>query len=299
MPKDLDSLKKSRNRRQEIISKYGDVPLSVWDITYKKENVIEYEHRKQQKIVDQRQAKMKYEKHLSDAFCMSSKNVRGKGENCGLSTFPPDLVRKTVLFYSDENDIVLDFSAGHNSRMEMTYRLNRNYIGYDPSKKFMQFNREIAKNIQKQALFNNHCSIALFEQSSEKINEVDNSVDLIFSSPPYYDCEYYGDEPEQLGNSKTYEDFLGRMKTIYSECYRVLKPNKYIAVNINDFRRDKIFYPYHADTMKLLQSVGFRLWDCIIIKWAYSVSACFASQIEDRKTCAKIHEYLVVGKKVS
>ena len=48
---------------------------------------------------------------------------------------------------------------------------------------------------------------------------------------------------------------------------------------------------------KIFEEVGFTPWDCIVIKWHGAIGACFASQVEDRKICAKQHEYLVVGKK--
>jgi len=49
--------------------------------------------------------------------------------------------------------------------------------------------------------------------------------------------------------------------------------------------------------IKAFQEVNFKLHDVIIIKWKSSLAQCFASQIEERKTTAKMHEYLIVGRK--
>jgi intein/homing endonuclease len=126
--------------------------------------------------------------------------------------------------------------------------------------------------------------------------EIDNSYTLLQGN--VHNCvEDYGNEPEQLAKGRTYEEFLLALKSCISEGYRVLKPEKYCIFNINDFRMDGIFYPYHADVAKLFQEVGFKLWDIIIINWRTAIGASFASQIEDRKICAKMHEYLVVGRK--
>lgn len=307
MSKDRESLEKSREIRAAVIMKYGCVPTSVWEIDYSwGKHIIEYDGRKQDNIALDRHRKMwadgVYDPSLHDAFNMSSKNVRGKGKDAGLSTFPPALCKRGVLFYSEEGEWVLDPCAGHNSRMQVTYELNRNYIGYDVSKEFMNFNREVREKImgggEQGLLFSRSNKIILREQSSEHMKEGNESVDFVFTSPPYWCVEWYGDEPEQLGLNTTYEQFLSRMQLIINEAYRVLKQGKFCAININDFRHKGVFYAYHADIMNILRQSGFTLWDCIIVKWKSVLGSCFASQVEERKICAKGHEYLVVGKKV-
>jgi len=306
MPKTIEDLKKSRKIRKQFISKYGEILTSVWENLYNKfkDGIFQYDERKQDKVALKRHEKMNYDKtnpELIEAFSMSSKNVRGTSEEAGLSTFPPKLAERVIKFYSELNDTILDPFAGHNSRMQVAYQLNRNYIGYDVSHKFMEFNRKVVKEIVGEGLqnqlFTSDNKIILREQSSEKLLESDNSIDCIFTSPPYYKIEFYTSEPEQLFYSKTYDEFLQRMKTIIKECYRVLKNNKFCIFNINDFRYNNKFYTYHCDIVRLFEEVGFRLWDIIIIKWNSSIAACFASQIEERKVCGKMHEYLIVGKK--
>lgn len=306
MPKNWDDLKKSRERRKEIVAKYGCVPTSIWEGAYSHDiEIIEYEDRKRGVIGDKRHEKMDYDKsdkELVKAFGASSRTVRGTSEDSIMSTFPPNLVKRVVEFYSEPGEIVLDPMAGHNSRMQMTHLCNRNYIGYDVSHKFMEFNREVADKItgkgEQNILVPSPYTITLREQSSEQMVEADNSVDLCFTSPPYYKVEFYTDEKDQMYYSKDYDEFLNRIEKVLSECYRVLKPNKYCVWNINDFRYGNRFYPYHADIIRIMNKVGFRMWDCIIVKWPSSIQACFATQIEDRKMSAKMHEYLIVGKKV-
>lgn len=301
MAKTIEDLQKSREIREKVIAKYGCVPTSIIEPDYAwGKHVIELDSRKQQAVAQKKHEKMDYDKKLSKVFSMSSQNVRGKG--AGLSTFPPDLCRKLVNFYSEPGDTVIDSSAGHNSRMQVCHELGRHYIGYDVCSEFMEFNRKVKDEItgkgKQSALFEPTVSITLREQSSEKMVEEDNTMDFALTSPPYWDIEYYDDHPQQLGYNKTYDEFLGGIKRVLSESYRVLKPNKYCAWNINDFRKKNILYPYHADIIRLMQEVGFTLWDCVIVKWQSCLGQCFASQIEERKMFAKSHEYVVTGKKV-
>ena len=314
MAKTIEDLEKSRQIRQKVIRRFGEVPTSIWNISYGwGKSTIELDSRKQQAVAKEKHKKMDYnikkfttqggqEKEYNQqlsCFATSSQNVRGKSG--GLSTFPPDLCRKVVEFYTEENDTVLDPCMGHASRIETAFKLKRNYIGYDIC--FMDFNRKIADILLgktgQSLLFKPSNEIKLYEHSSEKMHEVqDGSVDLAFTSPPYFSIEFYNDHPDQLGYGKTYEQFLEGLYKVIAECYRCLKPNKFIVFNVNDFRKDGDFYMYHADTARLIQKAGFKLWDIVIIPWQSCIGACFAGQIWERKVTAKKHEFLIIGRKV-
>jgi len=314
VPKDMSSLIESREIRAGVLRKYGFIPTSVLEPDYSwGRHIIEFDKRKQQAVAQLKHQKMDYgdktsfgekkeglsKAELDKTFGMSSQNVRGK--TGGLSTFPPALAKFIVEFYSEKGDLILDPCCGHNSRMQVCYELERNYIGYDVSKEFMAFNREVKEQItgkgKQLAMFSPKATITLREQTSEHLEEKDESIDMCFTSPPYFDIEYYGDEPEQLGYNKEYGDFLQGIRSVINECYRVLKIGKYCIFNVNDFRKEGIFYPYHCEIVKLFQNVGFHLHDIIIVKWASSIGACFASQIESRKITSKAHEFLIVGRK--
>lgn len=311
MGKTIEDLEKSRNFRAKVIKLWGDIPTSVWGVDYSwGKSTIEFDERKQQKVAEEKHLKkMKYNlqtfeatngetitfNQQLDSFSMSSQNIRGKG--AGLSTFPPDLCRKIVLYYTEEEDTILDPCCGHASRLETVHNLKRHYIGYDVCHEYILFCEEVKKKITENQLFPSSCTITLREQTSEKMVEENNSIDCVMTSPPYWDLEYYDDSPLQLGYKKTYEQFLEGISKILSESYRVLKQNKFCIFNINDFRKEKKYYMYHAHIAQLMQKVGFKLWDIIIIPWSSCIGSCFAEQVWSRKITAKKHEFLIIGKK--
>ncbi|GAA8197660.1 hypothetical protein HpDR150_05420 [Helicobacter pylori] len=75
------------------------------------------------------------------------------------------------------------------------------------------------------------------------MNEVpDNSVDLIITSPPYFNIKDYAkngtqdlqhsvQHVEDLGALEKYEDYLLGLLKVWLECYRVLKPNGKLCIN--------------------------------------------------------------------
>ncbi|WQT26348.1 DUF1887 family protein [Helicobacter pylori] len=84
----------------------------------------------------------------------------------------------------------------------------------------------------------------VFYHSSTNMNEVpDNSVDLIITSPPYFnikdytkngtqDLQHSTQHVEDLGALEKYEDYLLGLLKVWLECYRALKPNGKLCINV-------------------------------------------------------------------
>ena len=80
--------------------------------------------------------------------------------------------------------------------------------------------------------------------------------------------------------------------------WRVLKWNKFAVYVVGDVRFGGKFYPLHVDFINIFTDVGFELWD-IIINILISPRAWFAVGTNaKRKYTHKIHEYILVFKKV-
>ena len=300
MAKTKEDLEKSREIRQQIISKYGFIPESVWKIEYKKNKRLDQFIQSQNEVANEYHANREYahDKKLLKAFSSSNKGVR-KANGKGLSIFPYHLGETIVKFYSEPNETIFDPFMGHNSRMQIVFELGRNYIGYDISKEFMKENFKLRELLLKRCLNDGleHNTIDIYEKDSRQIDLKENSIDMIFTSPPYWDLEFYGDEPNQLGYKKSYDLFLHGLKQVLQGCSKVLKPDHYCIFNVNDFRKDGTFYSYHSDVIYLTKNMPLKIFDTIIVDWGSSIASCFASQIDERKIAGKRHEYLLVFKK--
>lgn len=292
MPKDLESLAISRDIRAEIQTKYGFIPTSIMTAE-KWKQVLDPEAEARNYYS---QARITEDTPAKTIFDVSGQSVR----DGALSRYPQNIGIFLVKMYSDEGDTVLDPFTGHNSRMELTFKLNRNYIGYDISHKFMEANQHIKDKLlgsEQGYLIQPSNFIKLVEGDACALSMAEEA-DMILTSPPYWDLEYYGGEKEQLGNCPTYDKFLIKLYTILKRCFIVLRQGRYCCWSVNDFRRDKIFYAYHSDLIELYLKAGFALHDIIIVDLGYPISAAFASQLEQQKRTAKRHEYVIVGKKV-
>ena len=69
-----------------------------------------------------------------------------------------------------------------------------------------------------------------------------NSIDLIITSPPYFNIKDYSKDgkqnnthakkkKEQLGDIKAYSDFINELHKVWLECERILQPNGKLIIN--------------------------------------------------------------------
>lgn len=61
-----------------------------------------------------------------------------------------------------------------------------------------------------------------------------DSIDFSIFSPPFADLYCYSDDPADLGNCRTYEEFFAHFSFIIGELFRVIKPGRLCAVHCID-----------------------------------------------------------------
>ena len=90
------------------------------------------------------------------------------------------------------------------------------------------------------------------------------AVQLIFTSPPYYNAREYADY-------YSYADYLAKMSRVFSECSRILEAGRFCIVNVSPViakrpgrEFESIRYPIHYDFHKILTEAGFYFIDEII-----------------------------------
>jgi len=92
---------------------------------------------------------------------------------------------------------------------------------------------------------------------SENFKPDKNSLDLCFTSPPYFDLEKYADEPTQSYKKFDTKDawIEGFLKKTFENCYYGLKPNGYMIINIAN--KDDMNLEW--ETIVTAEKVGFRM----------------------------------------
>lgn len=92
------------------------------------------------------------------------------------------------------------------------------------------------------------------------------SVDLIITSPPYHNLRVYSNDPSDLSNCESYEEYYYLLGLVITECERVLKPGGKFVMQFEDYnytigrdnRRGK--ESLTGEINKIFMDNGFILW---------------------------------------
>ncbi len=304
MGKDQESIDQSRAIRSHLLTQWGRIPTSIWKANWS----VKVTDLSKSYLDFQKEQAEKHGKLYKDNPALQLSSA-GHGKEGGLSRFPQDLCQFLVKFLTPEKletagyfnnylPTVIDPFAGHNSRGESTWLCNRNYVGWDCCIEHDRLNKEVLARLESKAmLMKPEAKIEFVLGDSRDIN-YNEEFDFSITSPPFYDLEYYGEESEQLGRAKTYNDFIYMLTKVYENVYRALKPNTYCVVETNDFRRNGEFHTYHADMISILKRVGFVMHDMIVCDYGTGFLEAFLSDIEANKIVSKEHSYFAVAKKL-
>jgi DNA modification methylase len=94
------------------------------------------------------------------------------------------------------------------------------------------------------------------------ITQKKNSLDLCFTSPPYFDTEKYSNDKEQSYIKYNTKDkwLIGFYKKTMQNCFNGLKNNGYMIINIADTPKLKWI---EKQTLILAKELGFELIDTL------------------------------------
>lgn len=136
---------------------------------------------------------------------------------------------------------------------------------------------------------NTECLAKVIFGSSEKMDIIKSkTVATVVTSPPYWDLKDYFKEG-QIGK-ESYESYLSRMKSVWSQCYEKLDNNGTLWININIRVKSGrvILIPY--DIIKMCKEIGFY-YKGILIWHKSSGIPTGVKNIVDR------HEYVLLFSK--
>lgn len=95
------------------------------------------------------------------------------------------------------------------------------------------------------------------------------SVQLIVTSPPYWQLKDYGDD-RQIGFNDSYEEYVNNLNLVWSECFRVLECGCRLCINIGDQFARSAYYgrykvvPIHTEIVRFCETIGFDYMGNII-----------------------------------
>jgi len=285
--------------KSTVYDTYGFLPTSVWDLPYQPIlRVFSIERSRDIK------------KGKSKGYDPKAGKYKDYSE-IRYSIFNPELAKRVIRLWSEEGDTILDPFMGRETRPLVALGLKRNYIGYEVVPRTVKLVvRALEDTLYKHSVIDYDEKRFIFTQNGVKQdinlasgvelkNHIDkpNSVDLIFTCPPYYNIEKYDYAPDQLSLVSSYEAFLKRLSLCVKNTYKVLKHRKFSIWVVADFRESGMFRAFHKDLIDLHLKHKFTLHDIIIsVLSSPTISRGIRQAVENYYT-AKRHEYILVFRK--
>jgi SAM-dependent methyltransferase len=152
-----------------------------------------------------------------------------------VSNFRPTAAMGILHLYSPLGGRVLDFAAGYGGRLAAAQVMARQYVGIDAGVLQVKGLTRLARRLQQS------CPSATAEIRRAAAEDLmphleSGSFDLIFSSPPYFHREKYGEEPEQSFRRypSLQEWYQGFLAPVIKQSARLLRRDGFLVLNVNE-----------------------------------------------------------------
>jgi DNA modification methylase len=174
------------------------------------------------------------------------------------AVFPVEIPRRLIKLFSFVGETVLDPFAGVGTTAHAALPLGRNAVCYEQNERYA---RRIGADARPAA---ERAWLSVTVGDSRDLSPLgDDSIDLVVTSPPYWNKADYGGDGANLGNVPGYSEFFERIEPAWRECLRVLRPGRklcLVTANVSQHTDYGLLtFPLAADFIVALRKVGFPL----------------------------------------
>ena len=109
------------------------------------------------------------------------------------------------------------------------------------------------------------------------------SMDLLFSCPPYFDLEHYSDLPNDASNAPTYEAFIQILENAFAGALQCIRN-----------RKTGFYYDFVGDIKRIFHKHGAGLYNELILIESGASTALRAGKYMEMRKIAKNHQNVLV-----
>lgn len=187
-------------------------------------------------------------------------------------------VSRLIRFFTKSGNTVLDPFVGVGSTLKACAIEGRIGIGFELNPRYAKLAKvRLEKEVRD--MFSTAPEQKILVGDSRKLVKKleENSIDFVVTSPPYWNILHkkdhkakqereaknldtrYSDDKKDLGNINDYEKFISELSSIFADCAIALKPKKYMAIIVSDFREKSKYVMFHADLARELEKHNLEL----------------------------------------
>lgn len=215
------------------------------------------------------------------------------------SVFDPVVCELAYRWFCPPGGAVLDPYAGGSVRGLVAALLGRDYVGIDLRKEQITANEEQALQVFS-AWPHEHGTPVWLEGDSRELPKLlhgkPESVDFVFTCPPYYDLEKYSADPRDLSNAKEYHKFLDAYRDIIGHAAQYLRQDRFACFVVGEVRDKKgCYHGLVPDTIRAFVDHGLSYYNEFVLVTPLGTAPVRASRlfVAGRKT-VKAHQNVLV-----
>ena len=212
----------------------------------------------------------------------------------GTSIFDPVLCELMYRWFCPPSGWVLDPFAGGSVRGIVAAILGRHYVGVDLSERQCQANADQAELLL--TTLDGDGKPEWVVGDSTQVDQLATGLyDFVFSCPPYGDLERYSEDPTDI-STMSHEQFLLAYQTIICAAVRLLKPNRFAAFVVGDFRDRQGFYRnFPGRTVEAFVAAGARYYnEAVLLTSVGSLPIRVSAQFPAGRKLGKGHQNVLV-----
>lgn len=206
--------------------------------------------------------------------------------NGGVSLLDPVISEVVCQWFAPEKANILDPFAGDTVFGYVSSYLGHSFTGIEIREEQAKLNNERT------------CEKAKYicDDGQNVLKHIqENSQDMIFSCPPYFDLEEYSNLENDASNQETYEDFIKILDNAFTDSIRCLKDNRFAVIIVGDLRdKEGFYYNFHEDIKFIFNKNGMRLYNELILIEPIGLNAMRANATMRSRKVPKVHQNILV-----
>lgn len=225
----------------------------------------------------------------ADASCnMSDTEKYGKAFTSDVSILDPVLSEIVCKWFAPNNCSCFDCFAGDTVFGYVSAYLGNTFTGIELRQEQADFNNNATKGLNARYICDDGRNV---------LNHIkEESQDLLFSCPPYFDLEVYSDNENDASNQDTYEDFYDILDTAFSNAIKALKENRFAVIVVGDIRDKKTgaYYNFPNDIINTFRKNGMILYNNIKILTPIGTAQIRAGKYMQYRKTAHVYQDVLV-----
>lgn len=206
----------------------------------------------------------------------------------GTSIFDPVLCEVMYKWFNVHEGKIYDPFAGGSVRGVVASMLGYSYMGIDLRREQVEANYKNAEELNVNPIW--ICDDS--QNADEHLN--DESVDMIFSCPPYADLEVYSDDPKDLSTME-YDEFMKAYRKIIDIACRKLKQDRFAVFVVGDVRDKQGAYRNFIDfTKECFNQNGLVTYNELILTEQIATASLRARRVFNTRKVVKVHQNVLV-----